>query len=93
MAEQLALDFPCQTAFGEEDYFLSEANRFATELISGWKNWPNKRLLLEGPRGAGKTHLSRIWCVQTNARFLDVVDVEGITPELAEMPAVIFRIN
>ncbi|MEM7242947.1 MAG: chromosomal replication initiator DnaA [Pseudomonadota bacterium] len=72
MAEQLALDFPCQTAFGEEDYFVSSANRFAVGLIENWAEWPDKRLVLLGERGSGKTHLARIWADRAGAVFLDI---------------------
>ena len=74
MAEQLALEFPCETAFGEEDYFVSSANQFAVGLIENWVDWPEKRLLILGARGAGKTHLAQIWADRADAQFIDIQD-------------------
>ena len=76
MAEQLALNFPCETAFGEEDYFLSSANTLAVGLIESWHDWPEKRLLILGARGAGKTHLAQIWAERSGAKFLDIHDFD-----------------
>ena len=30
-------------------------------LIEGWRDWPARKMVLAGPRGAGKTHLAHVW--------------------------------
>ena len=89
MAEQLALDFPCQTAFGAEDYFVSDANKLAAGLVEDWENWPEKRLLLLGPSGAGKTHLARVWAAQAGATFMDVSELDNVEDIRVNAPCVL----
>jgi len=54
-ARQLAFDLPARTALGREDFFVSPANAQAVAMIDGWRDWPARKLVLCGPRGAGKT--------------------------------------
>ncbi|MBC7767634.1 MAG: chromosomal replication initiator DnaA [Phycisphaerales bacterium] len=49
---------------------VSEANRDAAGLLTGWRAWPGGSLALVGPRGAGKTHLALAWAVEAGARQL-----------------------
>ena len=93
MAEQLALDFPCQTAFGEDDYFISSANELAADQVGAWQDWPKKRLLILGPTGAGKTHLAQIWAKWVGARELDLKSVDLADQSLTQTPALIENIE
>ena len=93
MAEQLALDFPCETAFGEDDYFISEANRFAAEQVGVWENWPHNRLLILGPTGAGKTHLAQIWCKWVDAVSIDLQNCDPSSETITQKPALIENIE
>jgi len=67
---QLAFDLPARTALGREDFFVSPANAQAVALIEGWRDWPARKLVLCGPRGAGKTHLVHVWAAQAGARIV-----------------------
>jgi chromosomal replication initiation ATPase DnaA len=49
---------------------ITEANRAAAELLTGWRAWPGGALALVGPRGSGKTHLALAWALETGARQL-----------------------
>ncbi|MEM0978094.1 MAG: chromosomal replication initiator DnaA, partial [Pseudomonadota bacterium] len=67
MADQLVLKLPVRTAFGRDDYFVSEANALAVDVVRDWKTWANGRLILSGPAGSGKTHLLSIWAADVGA--------------------------
>jgi chromosomal replication initiation ATPase DnaA len=67
MARQLALDLPHRPALGREDFLVSEANAEAAALIDAWPNWPSHAAVLIGPAGSGKTHLSEVWRLKSDA--------------------------
>ncbi|QGZ95442.1 P-loop NTPase family protein [Terricaulis silvestris] len=47
---------------------VSEANRDAANLLTGWRAWPNGALALTGSKGSGKTHLALAWALEAGAR-------------------------
>jgi len=75
MTDQLILDFPVETAFGREDYFVSDANRLAVAQVRDWNAWVNGRLVLNGPEGSGKSHLLSVWAEEVGAERLSGQDV------------------
>lgn len=70
MARQLSFDLPVRPALGREDFFVSPGNAMAVALIDGWRNWAGGKLVLYGPKGAGKTHLAHVWAANTDATIL-----------------------
>lgn len=64
---QYPLSLPVKDRFGAEDYFVAAPNRSAHALVTSWPNWPDRVLLLVGPEGAGKSHLSAIWAAGAEA--------------------------
>lgn len=71
MPKQLSFDLPPQVRLGPEDYFVSEANAVAYALIRDDGAWPQGKLALIGPAGAGKSHLVRVWQAGTGAEVLE----------------------
>lgn len=61
MPRQLTLDLPVRTALGRDDFFVSPANAVAVAMVDAPENWPQGKLLLIGPKGAGKSHLAAVW--------------------------------
>ena len=51
------------TNFNKNDFFVSECNYFAFNLVKSWPNWEKKILNIYGERKSGKTHLSEIFLV------------------------------
>ncbi|SEL97837.1 dnaA protein [Roseovarius azorensis] len=75
MPRQLSFDLPVRAALGREDFFVSPANVQAVTLIEGWQNWPDRKLVLIGPPGAGKTHLAHVWAALSGARIVTGADI------------------
>lgn len=76
-SEQIPLPLPSREALGREDFFVSPANQLAVAQIEGWRSWPARKMVLTGPPGAGKTHLSHVWARQTGARIVAAGDLNA----------------
>ncbi len=55
--KQLVLPFPVPHWLTDATFVRGEANACATTWLANPSTWPNNRLALHGPAGAGKTHL------------------------------------
>lgn len=87
---QLSLDLPVRTALGREDFFVSPANRTALAALDGWRDWPEGKLALVGPEGAGKTHLAHVWAAETGAVACAMAALpKADIPALASAPAIV----
>ena len=71
MADQLAFDWPSGVAWGPDDFFVSDANARAFAMIAAPETWPEGKLALVGPAGAGKSHLARIFRTAQQAEVID----------------------
>lgn len=90
MHRQLSFDLPARAALGREDFFVAPANAMAVALIENWQNWPGRKLLLEGPKGAGKTHLAHVWAQAAAARIVAATSLAGANiPDLASTPVAV----
>ncbi len=78
MPRQLTFDLPAATAFGAESFFVSGSNRHAHDLVTGPQPWPLGKLVLSGPKGAGKTHLARIWMARNRGTLVAAADVGSL---------------
>jgi len=84
MPNQLAFDLPAKPALGREDFFVSPANANAVAMVEAWNTWPNHKLALVGPSGAGKTHLAHVWAELASARIVSATALPQLDiPELA----------
>jgi chromosomal replication initiation ATPase DnaA len=66
MTRQLTFDLPPQVARGDGDFFVSAANQDAWGMVVHGQ-WPQGKLILTGPTGAGKSHLAQVWRAQAGA--------------------------
>lgn len=75
MTRQLTFDLPSKTALGREDFFVSEANASAVEFLGNWESWSGGKMLLVGPAGSGKTHLTHVWAGESDAVVISATDL------------------
>ncbi len=89
MVTQLAFDLPAAQAFARADFFVSPATAQALMVVDGWRDWPDGKMLLVGPEGAGKTHLAHIWADMAGAATIRSRDLASANlPDLAAAGAV-----
>lgn len=77
MAQQLTFDLPVRAALGRDDFFVSGANAPAVSTVENWPDWPAGKLLLCGPKSAGKTHLCHVWAALAGAQIVDARSLEN----------------
>ena len=68
--DQKLLDFGITESFDENDYYVSKSNYFAKNIIEAWPKWEKKIVNLAGEKYSGKTHLSTIFKLKSNALYL-----------------------
>lgn len=85
--EQLSFDLPAKTALGRDDFFVAPSNAMAVALLEPGFDWPSGKLVLTGPKGSGKTHLTHVWASQSGARIVNAARLRPETvPDLAHRP-------
>ena len=90
MTGQLTFDLPVRPALGREDFFVSPANAHAVAALDAPIGWPQGKLLLIGPAGAGKSHLAAVWATTSGAKIIAARDLtENDAPRLAATGAVV----
>jgi chromosomal replication initiation ATPase DnaA len=75
LARQLAFDLPVLTALGRDDFFVSDANALPVKILDAPQDWPDRKMLLIGPEGSGKSHLAQIWATTHNATLIPATDL------------------
>lgn len=75
MAQQLIFDLPVKQALGRADFFISPSNEHALAAIENWRDWPERKLILTGASGSGKTHLAQIWADEVGAKIVKAADL------------------
>lgn len=84
-AEQLGLDLPARTALGRNAFFLAPSNAVALAMVESWPNWAGGKLVLSGPVGSGKTHLTHVWAALSGAAIVAATDLgRADIPSLAQ---------
>ena len=74
---QLLLDFDIKRNFNEHDYYVSDSNYFAFNLINKWPKWEKKILNISGEKFSGKTHLANILRRKRSALFLNEKEINN----------------
>ena len=68
---QLLLDFNHKKNFNDHDYYVSESNYFAFNIINKWPKWEKRILNVSGEKFSGKTHLANIFKSKSNALLIN----------------------
>lgn len=89
---QLILDLPCRSAQGRDDFFVAPANALALATLDAPDAWPQRKMLLIGPEGAGKSHLAQIWADAHGAQVLPAAQLTAeAAPALVAAHAVVIE--
>ncbi len=80
MSEQLTFDWPVGVALGVADFFVSAANDRAYAMLQAPDTWPDRKLIIAGPAGAGKSHLAGIFATQMDAQHLSATALPDTLP-------------
>ena len=81
-----------RAARSREDFFVSPANALVLATLDAPEGWPQGRLILTGPEGAGKSHLAAIWAEDHDAAIVPAHALTvAIAPELAARGAVVIE--
>lgn len=88
---QLPLAFDHRPSLAGEDFLVAPGNEQAVAWLDRWPVWPSPTLVVHGPPGCGKTHLTRVFMVQSGAREIDLAGLIAIDPPrlLAGVPAIV----
>jgi len=74
---QLLLDFDIKRTFNNHDYYVSDNNYFAFNLIDKWPKWEKKILNISGEKFSGKTHLANIFKSKSSALLLNENEINN----------------
>jgi len=74
---QLLLDFDIKKSFNNHDFYVSESNFFAFNLINKWPKWEKRILNVSGEKYSGKTHLANIFKSKSSALFLNEKEINN----------------
>lgn len=71
------------------DFFVSDANALAVARLETSETWPNRKLVLFGPKGAGKTHLAHVWAEHNAGEILTPEDLAELDIPGLQTPLVL----
>ncbi len=92
MAQQLTFDLPARPALGRDAFFVAPSNALAVAQVGRWRDWPDGRMILCGPKGAGKTHLVHVFAAEAGARIISVRDLLALGADtLAETACLVLE--
>ena len=82
---QLPLDLGHRPALGDEDFLVAPSNADAVAWLAAGRRWSAPALVLHGPAGCGKSHLTRLWCRREAAKpitpaALTIDDLPALIP-------------
>ena len=67
---QLLLNFNHKQNFNSDDFYVSESNYYAYQLIDKWPKWEKNILNICGEKFSGKTHLANIFKIKSKAIYV-----------------------
>ena len=66
--KQLLLNFKFNKSYSKDDFFVSESNFFAFNLIDTWPRWEKNIINICGEKYSGKTHLAESFSKKSNTK-------------------------
>ena len=74
---QQLFNFNFNKSFKENDFFVSESNFYAYNLLLSWPKWEKKIINIFGERYSGKTHLVEIFLEKNKGLIIDLNDLKN----------------
>ena len=68
---QQLLNFKLNQSLDKNDFFVSDCNFYAYNLLLSWPNWEKKILNIYGERYSGKTHLIQIFLKKNKGLIIE----------------------
>ena len=70
MTNQLILKFPSKKIYLKDDFYVSNSNKEAYDLVVSWPKWVKRIINIFGPSGSGKSHISSF--LKNKTSFLEI---------------------
>ena len=74
---QQLFNFEFNKSFNTNDFFVSESNFYAYNLLLSWPKWEKKIINIFGERYSGKTHLIEIFLEKNKGLIIDLNDLKN----------------
>ena len=74
---QQLFDFKFNKSLNKNDFFVSESNFYAYNLLLSWPKWEKKILNIHGERFSGKTHLIDIFIKKNKGLIINRENLEN----------------
>ncbi len=78
---QQLFNFEHSKNFNKNDFFVSESNFYAYNLLLSWPNWEKKIINIHGERYSGKTHLIEIFLEKNDGLIIELKNLENYNLE------------
>ena len=79
--QQIPLNFDLRPSLSGEDFLLADCNREAVAWLDKWPEWsPGRALVIYGPAGCGKSHLTSVFMAEGRAAPLSWEQLARISP-------------
>ena len=78
---QQLFNFKLNKSFNLHDFFVSESNFHAYNLLLRWPKWEKKIINIYGERYSGKTHLIKIFLEKNNGLIIDLNEFKNFNLE------------
>ena len=74
---QQLFNFKFNKSFDKNDFFVSDSNFYAYNLLDSWPNWEKRMINIYGERYSGKTHLIEIFLKKNKGLVIDLKNLNN----------------
>ncbi len=74
---QQLFNFKFTKSFDKNDFFVSDSNFYAYNLLDSWPNWEKRMINIYGERYSGKTHLIEIFLKKNKGLVIDLKNLNN----------------